>query len=207
MFKDRSKLMSFGKSHSCFFGALPMSLSDIHSQPHGKNRDVDGHSENLAVVKLTEQLLFRRPVLRNRPTHPCNLHIMLQRNVFVGNIPPPITASHASSHWHTVSKGSGIGFRLRLTDHNTADGRHKRQTMNVVIVKRVYAAGMTFPADLIQFAYHVQSHFKLTVVLENRQHRAEFFTREQMFPADLILLDDKECLAIRKFETGKFRDL
>src|SRR4030081_1922513 len=52
-------------------------------------------SKGFAVVELAEQLLLGRPILGNRPAHPCDVHVVLERDVLVGDVAAPDTAAHA----------------------------------------------------------------------------------------------------------------
>src|SRR5207244_1394335 len=43
--------------------------------------------ERFAVVKLAEQLLLGRAIFRCRTAHPRDVHVVLQRDVFVRDVP------------------------------------------------------------------------------------------------------------------------
>ena len=62
--------------------------SYIHSVSFGSGR---GHG----LVELAEQLGLGRLVLGDRPTHPGHVHVVLERDVFVGDVAAPDAAAHA----------------------------------------------------------------------------------------------------------------
>src|ERR1700728_296975 len=77
-------------------------------------------SKNLAVVKLAKQLFVRWPVFRNRPADPRHVHVVFERDVFVGAVAAPESAAHAGGHRHAIGEGSRVGTALYLADHHAA---------------------------------------------------------------------------------------
>src|SRR5881628_859207 len=84
---------------------------------------------------------------------------------------------------------------MRLT------GATQGQTMNVVIVERVDAAGVAFTAGLEDLADHAERLVE-PVVAEDRQDRAELLRREPMLAADVPFFDDQEGLVLGDAESG-----
>src|SRR6266542_6748773 len=111
-----------------------------------------GGSEDFRVVELTEQLLLRRAVFRDWTADPGDVHVVLPRDVLVRDVAAPDPAPHARRHRHAVRKGAGVRARLHLPHHYPADRRGQCQTMDVVIVKRVDAAGVSLAAGLENLA-------------------------------------------------------
>src|SRR6187399_194336 len=87
--------------------------------------------EGLAVVELAEQLLLRWPVFGDGPAHPRDVHVVLERDVLVGDVAAPDAAAHARRHRHAVGEGAGVGARLHLPDHDAAHRRGQREAMDV----------------------------------------------------------------------------
>src|SRR4029077_7405415 len=76
--------------------------------------------KGFAVVELAEQFLLGRSILGNRPAHPCHVHVVLERDVLVGDVAAPDAAPHARGHRHAVGEGAGIRARLHLADNHPA---------------------------------------------------------------------------------------
>src|SRR4051812_20155402 len=162
-------------------------------------------SEGFAVVELAEQFLLRWPVLGNRPAHPRDVHVVLQRDVLVGDVAAPDAAAHARGHRHPVGERTGIRARLHLADHHPADRRDQREAMDVVVVVRVdparvpLAGGLEDSPDLVERVVEA-------VALENREHGAELLGGEAVLRADVLFLDEQEGLVLGNREPGGFGD-
>ena len=108
------------------------------------------------VVELAEQLGFRRLVLGDRPADPRHVHVVLERDVLVGDVAAPDAAAHARGHRHAVGEGAGVGARLDLPHHDAADRRHQREPVDVLVVERVDAARVAAAAGLEDLPHLVE---------------------------------------------------
>ena len=131
---------------------------------------------HVTAVEFTEQILFRRSVLGNRSTHPGGLIVVLQSNILAADTAAPNATAETARHRHAIAEGSGVTNRLSLSNHYSADRRSQRQSINVVVIKRVNPAGMPLAADLIKGRYHFKSLIEAAVILEYSQHCAELLT-------------------------------
>src|SRR5882724_2593898 len=102
--------------------------------------------EDLAVVKLAEQFLLRRPIFRNRPAHPGDVHVVLKGDVVVRDVAAPHAAAHARRHRHAVGEGARVRTGLHLPDHDAAHRCGERELVDVIVAVRVDAARMTLAA-------------------------------------------------------------
>src|SRR4029079_7618601 len=143
--------------------------------------------EDFRVVELAEQFLLRRPVLGDRPADPVDVHVVLQRDVLVGDVAAPDAAAHARGHRHAVGEGAGVRARLHLADHDAAHRRHERQAVDVIVVVRIDSAGVSLAGGLEDLPHLVERVIE-TVGLEHGEHRAQLFRGEPVLLADLRLL-------------------
>src|SRR4029079_2392026 len=125
--------------------------------------------EDFRVVELAEQFLLRRPVLGDRTADPGHVHVVLQRDVLVGDVAAPDAAAHARGHRHPVGEGARVGARLHLAHHDPAHRRDQRETMDVAVVEGIDPARVAAAAGLEDLPHHVERHVE-AVVLEDRQH-------------------------------------
>ena len=81
--------------------------------------------------------MIRGPVFRNRPADPGDVHVVLERDVFVRDVPPPNSASHTGRHRHAIRERARVRGGLDLPHHDPADRSDQRQLVNVIVVEGV----------------------------------------------------------------------
>src|SRR5947207_8549834 len=91
--------------------------------------------EDFGVVELAEQLLLGRPVLRDGPTDPRRVHVVLDADVLAGDVAAPRAASEARRHRHAIGERAGIAADVRLPHHHAAHWRHQRESMDMIVVE------------------------------------------------------------------------
>ena len=76
---------------------------------------------DLGIIELSDQLRFRRPVLRDGPAHPCDIHVVLQGDVLVSDVTALCAAPHAGRHGHAVVEGTPLFGSRRGIEWRDAD--------------------------------------------------------------------------------------
>src|SRR5215471_9087685 len=86
--------------------------------------------ESLCIKEFSKNFLLTRTVFRNGFTNPSDVHIVLNADVFAGNVATPRPAAEACRHRHSIIECTGIRPNLRLPDHDAANRRCQCQLMN-----------------------------------------------------------------------------
>src|SRR5690606_34442904 len=81
-----------------------------------------------------------------------------------------------------------------------ADGRGHRQLVDVLVVVRRDADGVSLAADIENARNHIERVVEAAAVLVDREHRRQLLAAEAMLLTDLLLLDDDERLAFGELE-------
>src|SRR5580692_3269238 len=102
---------------------------------------------------------------------------MLHTDILTCNISAPGAASQACGHRHAIGEGTGVAPDLRLANHDAAHRSHQRQSMDVILIKGIDAAGMPFATDLEDVLNHLQRVVE-PAVSEDRENRRELFAGE-----------------------------
>src|SRR5215210_257853 len=103
--------------------AAPMTRTRGPSRRGSRNHDRVAALEDFRVVELAKDLLFVRLVLRNRPADPGRVHVVLDADVFAGDVTAPGAATEARRLWHAVGERAGVASHVRLPHHDAADRR------------------------------------------------------------------------------------
>src|SRR6266581_9782617 len=102
------------------YAATDRSIGQSCQQERNSIATLKGRLEDLRIEELAEQFLLARPVFRDDAADPGRVHVVLDADVFAGDIPAPRAAAKACRLRHPVGERAGVTAHVWMTHHDPA---------------------------------------------------------------------------------------